>query len=84
MRATETGVATGINTVVRMIGAVIGGQVGAALLTSETIGRTTIPAESAFTTAFALSAVAALAAAFIALSIDPQPSQRLEPVEVFD
>ena len=84
VRATETGVATGINTVVRMIGAIIGGQVGAALLTSETIGRTTIPAESAFTTAFTLSAVAALAAAFIALSIDRRPAHRLEPVEVFD
>jgi EmrB/QacA subfamily drug resistance transporter len=84
VRPTETGVATGINTVVRMVGAVIGGQVGAALLTAETIGRTSIPMESAFTTTFTLSAVAALIAAFIAASIDPQPARRLEPVEVFD
>ena len=59
----EMGVAGGMNTVVRMIGAVIGGQVGAALLTAQTIGSTSVPAESAFTTAFALSAVTALVAA---------------------
>ena len=36
--AHEMGVASGMNTVVRLIGAVIGGQVGAALLTAQTIG----------------------------------------------
>ena len=35
----EMGVAAGMNTVVRMIGGVIGGQVGAALLTARTIGE---------------------------------------------
>ena len=34
----EMGVASGMNTVVRMIGAVVGGQVGAVLLTAQTIG----------------------------------------------
>ena len=53
----EMGVAAGMNTVVRMIGGVIGGQVGAALLTARTIGDTSVPAESAFTITFALSAV---------------------------
>ena len=61
--ALEMGVASGMNTVVRMIGSVIGGQVAAALLTAQTIGDSSIPAESAFTVTFALSAVAALAAA---------------------
>ena len=76
--ALEMGVASGMNTVVRMIGAVIGGQVGAALLTAQTIGGTSIPAESAFTITFGLSAVTALAAAAIALSIGSQPlRQRL-------
>ena len=77
--ALEMGVASGMNTVVRMIGAVIGGQVAAALLTAQTIGTTSIPAESAFTTTFALSAGAALVAAGIALSIGthaaPQPAR---------
>jgi hypothetical protein len=80
--ALEMGVASGMNTVVRMVGSVIGGQVAAAVLTAETIGRTSIPAESAYTVTFALSAVAALAAAVIALSIGTQPlRQLLEPAE---
>ena len=81
--ATEMGVASGMNTVVRMIGSVIGGQVAAALLTAQTIGDSSVPAESAFTVTFALSAVAALAAAGIAVSIGSQPlRQRLAPAEV--
>jgi hypothetical protein len=76
------GVASGMNTVVRMIGAVIGGQVAAALLTAQTIGNSSIPAESAYTITFALSAVAGLAAAAIAVSIGAQPlRQRLETAE---
>jgi hypothetical protein len=65
-----------------MIGAVVGGQVAAALLTAQTIGDTSVPAESAFTTTFALSTVAALAAAGIALSIGARPlPRRLTPAE---
>ena len=71
--ALEMGVASGMNTVVRMIGSVIGGQVAAALLTAQTIGDSSIPAESAFTVTFTFSAVAAVAAAGIALSIGSQP-----------
>jgi EmrB/QacA subfamily drug resistance transporter len=78
--AREMGIAGGMNTVVRMIGAVIGGQVGAALLTAQTIGDTQIPAESAFTTTFALSAGTALVAGAIALAIGTRPLRRLEPV----
>jgi EmrB/QacA subfamily drug resistance transporter len=77
--ATEMGVATGMNTVVRMIGAVVGGQVGAALLTARTIGDSGVPAESAFTTTFALSAIAALVASLVALSIVSAPPRRLVP-----
>jgi EmrB/QacA subfamily drug resistance transporter len=70
VEATETGVATGINTVARMVGSVVGGQVAAALLTAQTIGRSSTPAESAFDWAFGLGAAAALAACFIALFIE--------------
>ena len=72
----EMGVAAGMNTVVRMIGGVIGGQVGAALLTARTIGDSSVPAESAFTITFMLSAVAALIAAGIAVSIGSHPVRR--------
>jgi len=66
-----------MNTVVRVIGSVVGAQVGAALLTAQTIGRSEIPAESAFTITFTLSAVAALAAAGIALTIGARPARLL-------
>ncbi len=72
----EMGVAAGMNTVVRMIGGVIGGQVGAALLTARTIGDSSVPAESAFTITFMLSAIAALVAAGIAVSIGSHPARR--------
>jgi hypothetical protein len=80
VKPTETGVATGMNTVMRTIGGVIGGQVGAAILTADTIGRTPIPAESAFVTAFAMSCVAALCGAVVALfvtSARPRPPAEL-------
>jgi EmrB/QacA subfamily drug resistance transporter len=72
VRPTETGVATGMNTVMRTIGGVIGGQVGAAILTAQTIPGTRVPAESAFATAFWLSAVAALGAAVVAVFVTPR------------
>ena len=53
---TETGIATGMNTVVRTVGSVIGSQVAVTLLASDTIGRTSIPAESGFTTSLWLGA----------------------------
>ena len=73
----EMGVATGMNTLVRLIGATVGAQVGAALLTSQTIFGTSVPAESAFGWAFGLSAASAALAAVVALSIRRQPLRRL-------
>ncbi len=81
VRPSETGVATGMNTVMRTVGGVIGGQVGAAILTADTIRRTSIPAESAFVTAFSIGAVAAFVAVFVALLVTPRlPQSRLVPV----
>lgn len=81
VHATEMGVASGMNTVVRVIGSVVGAQVGAALLSEQTIGRSAIPAESAFTTTFALSAATAVVAAAIALAIRARPLRGLQPAE---
>jgi hypothetical protein len=65
-----------------MVGAVVGGQIGAALLTARTIGDTEIAHESAYTITFGLSAVTALVAAGIALLIASRPEQRtLERVD---
>jgi MFS family permease len=74
--ADEMGVASGMNTLIRLVGSVTGGQVAAALLTAKTIGSTSIPAESAYTISFALSALAAVASAAIALGIGTQPLRR--------
>lgn len=72
VRPTETGVATGMNTVMRTIGGVVGGQLGAAILTAQVIRGTHVPAESAYTTAFWLSAAAAVVAGAIALFVAPR------------
>lgn len=76
---TETGIATGMNTVVRTIGSAIGAQAAITLLASDTIPGTDIPAESGFTTSLWLGAAAALAAALLALGI--APGRRAQPRE---
>jgi EmrB/QacA subfamily drug resistance transporter len=81
VRPTETGVATGMNTVMRTVGGVIGGQVGAAILTADTIGNTSIPAESAFSTAFWISAFSAAVGVGVAYFITPVRRRR-RPTEV--
>jgi MFS family permease len=75
----ETGVATGMNTVMRTVGSVIGGQVGAAIVSADTIANTRIPAESAFITAFWVSAVVAIVGALVARFI---PTRAAEPALV--
>jgi MFS family permease len=66
VRPSETGVATGMNTVLRTVGAVLGGQIGAAIVSADTIGRTAVPALSAFVVAFWVTAAVALAGAGVA------------------
>jgi len=81
VRPTETGVATAMNAVMRTIGGVVGGQVGAAILTADTISGTPVPAESAFVAAFWIGAAAALVAAVLALLVTPL-RRRPRPVPV--
>jgi EmrB/QacA subfamily drug resistance transporter len=71
VRPEETGVASGMNTVMRTIGAVIGGQVGAAILSGSSIPGTHVPTESAFTSAFVIAAAAALVSTGVALFVTP-------------
>ncbi len=69
----ETGVATGINMVMRTIGGVVGGQVGAALLTARTVGADRVPAESGFIIAFTACGVVAAIGAVFCLLVYRQP-----------
>jgi EmrB/QacA subfamily drug resistance transporter len=61
-RPGETGVASGMNTIMRTIGAALGSQVAAAIISANTLAGTEIPVEHGFTLAFTISAVGALLA----------------------
>jgi EmrB/QacA subfamily drug resistance transporter len=65
----EVGIATGINTIMRTLGGALGAELVATLLTAKTIGHTPVPAESAYTDAFAVAAAASLLAMLAALAI---------------
>jgi EmrB/QacA subfamily drug resistance transporter len=80
VRPTETGIASGMNTVMRTVGGVIGAQAGAAILTADTIGRSAVPAESAYVAAFAVATVAAFAGAVVALYVTPLRRRVLVPL----
>jgi MFS family permease len=54
-----TGVAMGMNTVMRTIGGTIGAQMSAAFLTTFTVGTTGLPAEKAFTLTFLVAGIVA-------------------------
>ena len=73
----ETGEATGFNTLVRSVGASLGSQITAAILTGSVIAGATLPTNDSYTIAFLVSAgiatVAALVAALIPRVKDPVP-----------
>ncbi len=77
VRQSETGIATGMNTVMRTVGGVVGGQVVAAILAADTLGATSVPAESAFTIAFAIAGVGSALAIPAALLGAPRRAGRL-------
>ncbi len=74
------GVATGINTIMRTVGGALGAQIATAIVTSETIAGTPIPAESGYTTAFTLSAIAGLLALASVMAIPRRPVHGAAPV----
>jgi MFS family permease len=74
----EVGIATGINTIMRTLGGALGAELVATLLTAKTIAGTAIPAEAAYTDAFAVAAIASLLAMVAALAI-PEPRRRPAP-----
>jgi MFS family permease len=58
----ETGVVSGMNTIMRTVGAALGAQVAAAVIAANTLSGTPIPLERGFTIAFVISACGALLA----------------------
>ncbi|MBV8598504.1 MAG: MFS transporter [Actinobacteria bacterium] len=74
----QTGVATGMNTIVRTIGGAIGSQVSAGILTAS-MASDGFPSDSGFTGAFAASAAALGIAALVAWRV-PGPVAAAAPV----
>ncbi|MEV3872567.1 MFS transporter [Streptomyces sp. NPDC049906] len=64
----RTGEATGINTVLRTVGGSLGAQIAASIVAAEAVPGTRVPAESGYTTAFVMSAIALGVAALAALA----------------
>ncbi len=63
----QSGIASGINSLVRAIGGSVSGAVTAALLTSITIAGTAVPARGAYLLSFGIVTASAAAAAVVAL-----------------
>ena len=75
----ETGVASGMNTIMRTIGAALGSQVAAAIISGNTLPGTEVPTESAFTLAFTLSAAGALVALLPTFLLSRRPARQPLP-----
>jgi hypothetical protein len=71
-----------MNTVMRTVGGVIGGQVGAALHGAHTHPRTNVPSVDALQIAFGIAAVVALVGAGVAVFITPPRMRRRERLVV--
>jgi EmrB/QacA subfamily drug resistance transporter len=63
----QTGEATGINTIMRTVGGAVGAQVAATSVAAHPVAATGFLAESGYTTAFVVSAVAMAAATVMAI-----------------
>ncbi|GAA0636221.1 hypothetical protein GCM10009547_45600 [Sporichthya brevicatena] len=68
VQPTETGVAMGMNTIMRTVGGAVGGQVGAAVLMAHT-GDSGLPSETGYTVAFAVLAGGVAVALLLVLAI---------------
>jgi EmrB/QacA subfamily drug resistance transporter len=76
----EVGIATGINTVMRTVGGSFGAATATAILAASELEALPLPAEGAYTAAFALSSGAGVLA-LLASRLVPRPAKRvsLEP-----
>jgi EmrB/QacA subfamily drug resistance transporter len=81
--AHQTGVATGMNTIVRSIGGAVGAQVSAVILTA-TLAANGLPTERGFTIAFAVCAVALVVGVVVALGVPARARERVEAPAVAD
>jgi MFS family permease len=69
VRQEQTGEATAVNALVRSVGAAVGAQVSGTILAGSVAAGAALPAESGFTTAFAVAAGVAVTGAGLALVV---------------
>jgi MFS family permease len=78
-----TGIASAINAIMRQIGGAIGAQVAAAIVSAHLVLGGRFPAESGYTTAFAMSGAAAVVALLVTFAIPareaPAPAAQTAP-----
>ena len=79
VRADQTGVATGMNAVMRTIGGAVGSQVAASILAANLLASGS-PAEKGYTVSYALMGIAVLAATFVALAVPGRRPRRAHVV----
>jgi hypothetical protein len=72
---TQTGIATGMNTIARTVGGALGTTIAASIVDAS-LGSSGLPRESGFTIAFALCAGALLVGVLAALIV-PRPAARV-------
>jgi EmrB/QacA subfamily drug resistance transporter len=75
-----TGVASAINAIMRQIGGAVGAQVAAAIVTATYVAGGRYPAESGFTGAFVMSAIASLVALGVCFAIPSREAVRARAV----
>ncbi len=74
----QTGVATGMNAIIRTIGGALGAQISASIIGAH-LAASGLPTEAGFVMAFALSAVALIVAVGVALLIPRRASEPVVP-----
>ncbi len=80
--ASQTGIASGMNTVLRTLGGALGGQIAATFVAGSTVGG--LPALTGFTKTFAMAALALACCVGAGVLIPSQAQPQLQPVVVAD
>jgi EmrB/QacA subfamily drug resistance transporter len=75
----QTGEATAVNALVRNVGGALGAQVSGTILAGSAVAGAVMPAETGFTTAFAISAGVALVGAALALLVPRRSRKAADP-----
>ena len=82
VRADQTGVATGMNAVMRTIGGAVGGQVAASILAANLLASG-IPSERGYTLSFVIMSLSLAAALVASIAVPGRQPHRLRVVSLY-